>query len=123
MNIIHILYDFYRLHEEIEDFFQWMVPTPLEHEARIDVVGRVRTVIRKLWPQAKVDIFGSFKTGLYLPTSDIDLVICGKWSDLPLHTLHDELVKSGIPKPDESLVLDKAAVSNRNERILQCCVI
>ena len=69
MHIIHILfYGFYRLHEEIEDFFQWMVPTPLEHEARIDVVGRVRTVIRKLWPQAKVDIFGSFKTGLYLPT-------------------------------------------------------
>lgn len=87
-----------------------MVPTPLEHEARIDVVGRVRTVIRKLWPQAKVDIFGSFKTGLYLPASDIDLVICGKWSDLPLHMIHDELIRSGIPKPDESLVLDKVVV-------------
>ena len=56
------------MHEEIEDFFQFMVPTAVEHDARIQVVNRIRTVIRKLWPQAKIDIFGSFKTGLYLPT-------------------------------------------------------
>ena len=61
-------YPFYSLHEEIEDFFQWMVPTALEHENRIKVVSRIRLVIHKLWPHAKVDIFGSFKTGLYLPT-------------------------------------------------------
>ena len=39
-------------------------------------------------------------------------MICGKWSELPLRTLHDELVKSGISKPSETVVLDKAAVSN-----------
>ena len=43
--------------------------------------------------------------------SDIDLVICGHWPELPLHTLYDELVKSQISKSDEIVVLDKAAVS------------
>lgn len=31
-----------------------------------------------LWPQARVEVFGSFRTGLYLPTSDIDLVVIGE---------------------------------------------
>ena len=65
---ITLAFSIQRLHEEIEDFFQWMVPTALEHERRIEVVTRIRLVIHELWPQAKVDIFGSFKTGLYLPT-------------------------------------------------------
>ena len=65
---INLYYSHYSLHEEIEDFFQWMVPTTLEHENRIKVVKRIRLVIHNLWPHAKVDIFGSFKTGLYLPT-------------------------------------------------------
>ena len=43
--------------------------------------------------------------------SDIDLVVVGKWSDPPLYTLYEELLKSEIPKPDEIVVLDKAAVS------------
>lgn len=33
-----------------------------------------------LWPQARVEVFGSFRTGLYLPTSDIDLVVIGECS-------------------------------------------
>ena len=43
--------------------------------------------------------------------SDIDLVICGRWQNLPLYTLYDELVKSQISKSDDIVVLDKAAVS------------
>ena len=45
------------------------------------------------------------------PFSDIDLVILGKWEHLPLFTLHDELVRSGIPRANNLMVLDKAAVS------------
>lgn len=43
-----------------------------------------------------MEIFGSFRTGLYLPTSDIDLVVFGGWADLPLWTLHDALLEEGI---------------------------
>lgn len=98
------------LHEEIEDFFQWMMPTKMEHDARVGVVARIQSLVCKLWPDTKVDIFGSFKTGLYLPTSDIDLVVSGKWPKPPLHVLAEELESSGIPRLKSLLLLDKAAV-------------
>jgi non-canonical poly(A) RNA polymerase PAPD5/7 len=48
-----------------------MIPTPVEHATRNDVVARIETAVLSLWPEARVEIFGSFRTGLYLPTSDI----------------------------------------------------
>jgi non-canonical poly(A) RNA polymerase PAPD5/7 len=45
-----------------------MVPTPSEHELRLQVIYRLRAAINEIYPAAKVQIFGSFKTGLYLPT-------------------------------------------------------
>ena len=59
---------FFRLHEEIEDFYQWMIPTVEEHHARLSVVDRVRKSVKGIYPHARVEIFGSFRTGLYLPT-------------------------------------------------------
>ncbi len=58
----------FRLHEELEDFFQWMIPTPQEHTMRLGVVRRIREAVQEKWPRARVDVFGSFRTGLYLPT-------------------------------------------------------
>lgn len=57
-----------RLHEEIEDFFSYMSPTLEEHSVRLLVVERLTKCIKGLWPTAHVEIFGSFRTGLYLPT-------------------------------------------------------
>nr|XP_006813805.1 PREDICTED: PAP-associated domain-containing protein 5-like [Saccoglossus kowalevskii] len=57
-----------------------------------------------------VEIFGSFETGLYLPTSDIDLVVFGEWESLPLFTLEKELRANNIADPDTIKVLDKATV-------------
>jgi non-canonical poly(A) RNA polymerase PAPD5/7 len=56
------------LHEEIEAFVQWMVPTPAEHDLRLSVINRLRAAIKEIYPAAIVQIFGSFRTGLYLPT-------------------------------------------------------
>lgn len=56
------------LHKEIEDFFAYMSATPEEHSMRLDVLERVTNVIHAEWPKAKVEVFGSFRTGLYLPT-------------------------------------------------------
>lgn len=55
-------------------------------------------------------MFGSFRTGLYLPTSDIDLVVLGNWDKLPLRTLEQELLACGIAEPNSVRVLDKASV-------------
>ncbi|XP_041377060.1 terminal nucleotidyltransferase 4B-like [Gigantopelta aegis] len=98
------------LHEEILDFFKYMTPRPEEAQMRREVVERLQDVIHDLWPDAKVEIFGSFRTGLYLPTSDIDLVVFGDWDNLPLWTLHEALLVNGIADASSIKVLDKASV-------------
>nr|XP_020452471.1 non-canonical poly(A) RNA polymerase PAPD7-like isoform X2 [Monopterus albus] len=98
------------LHEEIVDFFNFMSPRPEEETMRRDVVNRIESVIKDLWPTARVEIFGSFSTGLYLPTSDIDLVVFGKWDHPPLLELEQALRKHNMSGPYPIKVLDKATV-------------
>ncbi|XP_043117889.1 terminal nucleotidyltransferase 4A-like [Puntigrus tetrazona] len=98
------------LHEEIVDFYHFMSPRPEEEEMRRNVVSRIEAVIKDLWPMAKVEIFGSFSTGLYLPTSDIDLVVCGKWEQPPLQQLEQALRQNKVAEPFSIKLLDKATV-------------
>ena len=45
-------------------------------------------------------------TGLYLPTSDIDLVVFGRWEHLPLWTLERALVDAKIAEASTVKVCD-----------------
>ena len=94
-----------RLHEQIEDFVAYLTPTPAELRMRRAVVADVEDTVHRLWPKAEVRrcvrasqragahgraqvvVFGSMSYGLMLPTSDVDLVVFGKWPRLPLRTL------------------------------------
>ncbi|XP_067914883.1 terminal nucleotidyltransferase 4A isoform X3 [Heterodontus francisci] len=87
------------LHEEIMDFYKFVSPRPEEETMRKEVVKRIESVIKELWPAADVQIFGSFSTGLYLPTSDIDLVVFGKWKNPPLQLLEQALRRQNIAEP------------------------
>ncbi|KAL0962103.1 hypothetical protein UPYG_G00335700 [Umbra pygmaea] len=98
------------LHEEVVDFYNFMSPRPEEAAMRKDVVDRIEAVIKELWPTAKVQIFGSFSTGLYLPTSDIDLVVFGKWERPPLQQLEQALRNHNVAEHGTIKVLDKASV-------------
>ncbi|XP_062941877.1 terminal nucleotidyltransferase 4A isoform X2 [Cynocephalus volans] len=98
------------LHEEIIDFYNFMSPCPEEAAMRREVVKRIEIVVKDLWPTADVQIFGSFSTGLYLPTSDIDLVVFGKWERPPLQLLEQALRKHNVAEPCSIKVLDKATV-------------
>ncbi|XP_059368662.1 terminal nucleotidyltransferase 4B-like [Carassius carassius] len=98
------------LHEEIKDFYEYISPRPEEDHMRQEVVDRIQRVIKDLWPNAEVQVFGSFSTGLYLPTSDIDLVVFGHWETLPLWTLEEALRKRKIADENSVKVLDKATV-------------
>lgn len=64
-----------QLHKEILDFCDFLSPTPEEEASRNSAIERVSDVIKYIWPRCKVEVFGSYKTGLYLPSSDIDVVI------------------------------------------------
>ncbi|KAE8125824.1 hypothetical protein FH972_020594 [Carpinus fangiana] len=86
-----------QLHKEIVDFCNFLSPTPEEQAARNIAVECVFDVVKHIWPHCKVEVFGSFKTGLYLPSSDIDVVILG----------------SGLENPQKGLVALSRALSRR----------
>jgi hypothetical protein len=60
------------LHKEILLFSDYIAPTGEEMYTRNEIIWRITKVIKDQFPQAQVDIFGSYKTGLFLPTSDIE---------------------------------------------------
>lgn len=76
-----------RLHQEIDQFYAHMIPTPTEHATRVEVVARIETAVLSLWPQARVEVFGSFRTGLYLPTSDIGKIQSSIFFKLKIFTI------------------------------------
>ena len=98
------------LHEEICDFYEYMKPRPSEIQMRSEVILRTMSVILNRWPQAKVHIFGSFCTALFLPTGDIDLVVHGQWATTPLFSLEEDLRLNNMALEDSILVLDKTVV-------------
>jgi non-canonical poly(A) RNA polymerase PAPD5/7 len=68
-----------RLHNEIVGYARLVEPTPRETATRQQLVERVRQLaVREFGDVAQVLVFGSQATGLFLPTSDIDLVIVTK---------------------------------------------
>lgn len=55
-----------RLHEEIIDFYNFMSPRPEEATMRQEVVDRIESVIKELWPSADVsEITASLKFIVY----------------------------------------------------------
>jgi non-canonical poly(A) RNA polymerase PAPD5/7 len=85
----------YRLHFEILQFYHFMIPTEGEHTVRQQVINRITDVINHYLPTASVDVYGSYKTGLYLPMSDIDLIVHSKdgrqWNAEELESLMNVL--------------------------------
>ncbi|CAE6528588.1 unnamed protein product [Rhizoctonia solani] len=63
------------LHQEILAYVDYISPTQRERRTRAMVVTLITNTIVSRWPDAIVQPFGSFETGLYLPLGDIDLVI------------------------------------------------
>ncbi|KAG0317121.1 hypothetical protein BG000_004639 [Podila horticola] len=61
--------------QELKDFVQYISPTREEHQVRRYVYQVVQDLVKSIWRGAEVRVFGSFDTQLYLPTSDLDLVV------------------------------------------------
>lgn len=67
---------------EIKDFVNYISPLKDEIVARNMVVSNLKKQIKQCWPNSEAHVFGSFATDLYLPGSDIDMVIISKTGDL-----------------------------------------
>jgi len=86
-----------RLHEELLDFAHFMKHTPAEVQARTRWVKALKGACRKIWPSCKVQVFGSFFTGISLPNGDVDMVVT-KMTDEPsvaMKKLGELLLASG----------------------------
>ncbi|CAO2834833.1 unnamed protein product [Amaranthus hypochondriacus] len=65
------------LHEEIDSFCKQVAAGNLIRRPYVNwAVKRVTRSLQVLWPRSRTNIFGSNVTGLSLPTSDVDLVVC-----------------------------------------------
>jgi DNA polymerase sigma len=116
-----------RLHKEICDFFEYVKPRPFEETARLDLVQRIQTAIRA-WSGAaghtrdcEVHCFGSFASGLYLPTADMDLVVLSKsfqsggprqigQSQNQLRGITQHIEKLGIAQPHTATFIGRSKV-------------
>lgn len=66
---------------EIKDFVNYISPSSEEIQTRNFVVNRLKKEISKFWPGTEAHVFGSCATDLYLPGSDIDMVIISQTGD------------------------------------------
>ncbi|CAG7969901.1 unnamed protein product [Penicillium salamii] len=64
-----------QLNHEILSFYNWAKPQEFESIVRMDLVERLNIAFQKRYPGVEIHAFGSFASGLYLPTADIDLVL------------------------------------------------
>ncbi|KAI9051262.1 hypothetical protein LZ554_005363 [Drepanopeziza brunnea f. sp. 'monogermtubi'] len=63
------------LHKEIMDFYDYVKPRDFEQEIRLRLVEELRSKFKQyFYSDDDIQPFGSFPAGLYLPTSDMDLV-------------------------------------------------
>jgi non-canonical poly(A) RNA polymerase PAPD5/7 len=66
------------MHKEIVDFYHYVKPRAFEQAVRTQLVEDLRSRAKQRFPTYDIMTFGSFPAGLYLPTSDMDLVCVSK---------------------------------------------
>ncbi|KAG0052366.1 hypothetical protein BGZ83_002705 [Gryganskiella cystojenkinii] len=64
-----------RLTEELKDFVRCIGPTEEEHAVRNFAFRLIEKTIKEVWPSCTVHMYGSYRTKMYLPTSDMDMVV------------------------------------------------
>lgn len=102
----------FRLNQEIDDFVKFIEPSEDEELMRQVTMQRLSKVVKRLWSDAVVLCFGSFETKLYLPCSDIDLVVMCKCTQ-PLEALmklSQALVDEGLSQRSKIEVITTARV-------------
>ncbi len=56
-----------RLNDEALAFWHYIRPTQIEHNVRGYVIDLITACVHRAYHDAKVHVFGSYRTGLYLP--------------------------------------------------------
>jgi non-canonical poly(A) RNA polymerase PAPD5/7 len=109
-----------RLHKEICDLYEYIRPQDFEQTIRTELVEELRNRVRDKWPDSDILSFGSFAAGLYLPDSDMDLVMVsdsymrGRRAVYDrrshLHLFYDFIDRRGISAPGSAEIVATAKV-------------
>lgn len=98
--------------KEIVDFVKHVSPTESDNKTRADLVARIRSVMRQLWPDCRAHAFGSYAMGMHLPGADVDMVVLSKDQRLnsrtQLYRLADRVRRHGYATKVE--VISRARV-------------
>lgn len=104
------------LHKEIIDFYEWVKPKDFEAAMRLDLVERLAKELRRWKPGGKLESFGSYAAGLYLPTGDMDLVYnyagvrAAARPKNDVYAVADFLEATNLAQPGSVLPIGKAKV-------------
>ena len=82
-------------------------------------MDRVRSAVTKIWPEARFEVHGSFATGMYLPSSDIDAVILGSGAKDPatcLKALATALSRAGAARRVQLIAKARVPIVKFEER-------
>ena len=66
---------------EMKDFVRYISPSKAEIITRNNVINTLKKEISSFWPGTEAHVFGSCATDLYLPGSDIDMVVISSTGD------------------------------------------
>lgn len=93
------------LTEEIMDFIEYIKPTKEEHYIRLLTLKRLEQVVECVFPGAKMHVFGSFETKMYLPSSDLDVCVVGEniYPPMCLNLMKTALIKAGTTSRIEGI--------------------
>jgi len=101
-----------QLTHDIKAFESDIKPTATEKKMRKMVVDKLTTFLKTIWPEASCELYGSYRTGLYIPTSDIDVVVKSDCTPDEIYKLADKLKNAGYtsikPIPFARIPLVKA---------------
>ena len=113
-----------KLDQEIRDFVEYISPTEAERRMRDFVVSKLKNLVAKIWPNASVNIYGSFPLDLYLPMSDIDVVINGgrEYTDGPIYKFAEELEKCSFYRDMNFISTAKIPIIKISEQFSGCNV-
>ena len=107
------------LHGEILDFYNYVRPREYEEQVRGELVQRIQQAMQQRFPQFQIKAFGSFASGLYLPTADMDLVALSheflrtgfaRISNNQMHKVAKCLQDARIVKPGSLTVIAHARI-------------
>ena len=100
------------LHNEIVQFCKLMEPRRHELQQRQELVDRFTVLVKSVFTDCRVDVFGSQVTGLCLPTSDIDIAIQLSEADTP----KTEEEEDGTEKKNGNVGNKKPTISKEQEK-------